>query len=209
MKRRAARRIDRIAFERLLAELAARFADVRPDEVRAEIERALERLVGFFGYDRCTYSEFADDGTLQVLASAATGSTAPHRIGPFDASLKSGGDREWGGRVARSGLGILYAGDAVVGHPARRTLAELGHKVRRIAGGRAARLRREHGRPRLRLLRDVIVSLRPPVTAIPRILRDPRIPPRSRAGVFAVAVYVRYRTAWERLRLLLGAAATR
>ena len=86
MKKNPARRIDRFAFERLLADLAARFADVRPDEVRAEIERALERLVGFFGYDRCTYSEFADDGTLQVLASAATGGTAPHRIGPFDAS---------------------------------------------------------------------------------------------------------------------------
>jgi FixJ family two-component response regulator/signal transduction histidine kinase len=59
---------------------------VRPDDVRAEIERALERLVEFFGYDRCTYSEFADDGALNVLASAATGGTPPHRLGPFDAS---------------------------------------------------------------------------------------------------------------------------
>jgi hypothetical protein len=130
-------------------------------------------------------------------------------VGGFDPELKSGGDREWGGRVARAGFGIRYAADAVVGHPARRTAAELGRKIRRIAGGRATRIRRESGRPRIRLLRDVIVSLRPPITAIPRILRDPRIPPTSRLAVFGVAVFVRYGTAWERLRLLLGATPSR
>ena len=86
MKKSPARRIDRFAFERLLADLAARFADVRPDEVRAQIEHALERLVQFFGYDRCTYSEFTRDGVAVVIASAAMGKTAPHRLGPFDPS---------------------------------------------------------------------------------------------------------------------------
>jgi glycosyltransferase involved in cell wall biosynthesis len=144
-----------------------------------------------------------------VTANLFTPRTVVEQVGPFNPSLKSGGDREWGGRVARAGYEIRYAPAAVVGHPARRTLAELGHKIRRIAGGRADRIRRSPGRAGLRLLRDVVVSLRPPVTAVPRILGDPRVPGRARAAVLGVVVYVRYRTAWERLRLLLGASSSR
>jgi FixJ family two-component response regulator/signal transduction histidine kinase len=75
--------IDRLAFERLLAELASRFADVPSRDVSREIESALKRLVDFFGYDRCTYSEFAADGTLNVIASAAAPGIEPFRLGPF------------------------------------------------------------------------------------------------------------------------------
>jgi glycosyltransferase involved in cell wall biosynthesis len=144
-----------------------------------------------------------------VTANLFTWRTVMDRVGPFDAALKSGGDRDWGTRAAKAGIGIRYAPDAVVGHPARRTHAELGHKLRRVAGGRAQRIRRQPGPARWRLLRDVVVSLRPPVTAIPRVLRDPRVSPRAAPGVIAVAFFVRYRTAWERLRLLLGAAPSR
>jgi glycosyltransferase involved in cell wall biosynthesis len=144
-----------------------------------------------------------------VTANLFTRRDVVDQVGPFNPALKSGGDREWGGRVARAGYQIRYAPGAVVGHPARRSLAELGHKIRRIAGGRADRIRRTPGRAGLRLLRDVVVSLRPPVTALPRILGDPRVPGHARPAVLAVAVYVRYRTAWERLRLLLGAASAR
>lgn len=57
------------------------------------------------------------------------------RIGPFDARLKSGGDKEWGQRAHAAGLRIGYARDAVVGHPMRHRLSELGKKVRRTWGG--------------------------------------------------------------------------
>jgi FixJ family two-component response regulator/signal transduction histidine kinase len=76
-------RVDRLAFERLLADLASRFADVPPAAVVAEIERALARLVEFFGYDRCTYSEFDADGTLNVVCSAASRGISPHKLGPL------------------------------------------------------------------------------------------------------------------------------
>jgi FixJ family two-component response regulator/signal transduction histidine kinase len=76
-------RLDRLAFERLLADLAARFSDVPPAEVLAEIESALKRLVDFFGYDRCTYSELTAEGTIDVVCSAATRGIAPHKPGPL------------------------------------------------------------------------------------------------------------------------------
>src|SRR5512145_811168 len=75
---------DRLAFERLLAELASRFADVPAGALTREIQSALKRLVDFFGYDRCTYSEFAADGTLNIVASAAIPSIGALRPGPLD-----------------------------------------------------------------------------------------------------------------------------
>jgi len=93
--------IDRLAFERLLAELASRFADVPAGAVVREIRGALKRLVDFFGYDRCTYGEFDADGTLSVVASAAVAGVGPLRPGPF------GEERAWF-------LGELRAGRPVV-----------------------------------------------------------------------------------------------
>ena len=91
----------RLAFERMLAELASRFVDVPSGGVPEEIERALLRLVEFFGYDRCTYGEFAADGALTVIASAAAPGLKPHRLGAF------GEAKSWF-------LGELRAGRAVV-----------------------------------------------------------------------------------------------
>ena len=93
--------IDRLAFERLLAEFASRFADVPVGAVTAEIESALSRLVHFFGYDRCTYGEFGADGSLDVMCSAAAGRVAPYPRGPY------GNERSWY-------LGELRAGRPVV-----------------------------------------------------------------------------------------------
>ncbi len=58
-------------------------------------------------------------------------------VGPFDASLKSSGDNEWGQRVHRAGFAQVYCPGAVVRHPARRSLRALLRKELRIAGGLA------------------------------------------------------------------------
>ena len=46
--------IDRLAFERLLADLAARFSNAAPGEVAGAIDAAMRQLVQFFDYDRCS-----------------------------------------------------------------------------------------------------------------------------------------------------------
>jgi len=56
-------------------------------------------------------------------------------VGAFDAGLKSGGDREWCVRAHGVGYQLIYGQDAVVGHPARRTLRELFAKHARVASG--------------------------------------------------------------------------
>jgi glycosyltransferase involved in cell wall biosynthesis len=128
-------------------------------------------------------------------------------VGPFDADLRSGGDREWGERARRAGHGIVYGEDVVVGHPARRRLSELTARSVRLAGGHVEQTRRRSGRSRAALVRELLWSLRPPVTAIPRVLGDSRlggIGPGLRLQLLGVIAYNRYRVAWERLRLLLG-----
>ncbi len=76
---------ERLAFERLLGDLSAHFADLPADQVIDEIKRALERLIDFLGFDRCSFGEFVgDDGRLNVLCSVARDGieTTPRGPGP-------------------------------------------------------------------------------------------------------------------------------
>ncbi len=73
-----------LAFERLLADLAARFADVSAAAVIDEIKTALERLLHFFGYDRGSYGELGPDGRLTILAAVAAPGIDPLPLGAFD-----------------------------------------------------------------------------------------------------------------------------
>ncbi len=60
-----------LAFERLLSDLSARFANVAIDQVVAEIEAALEHLLKFLGFDRSAFAEIVDGDKQYILCSAA------------------------------------------------------------------------------------------------------------------------------------------
>ena len=114
--------VDRLAFERLLGDLAARFTNAGPSEVAAAIDAALRQLVQFFGYDRCSYGEFGDDDKLNVVASAGRAGVAAFKLGPF------GEEREWFLNEIRAGRPVVLPA-LPKGIPAHAT-AELEH-VRR------------------------------------------------------------------------------
>ena len=73
---------ERLAFEQLLADLSATFANVPADRVVAEIEGGLGRLNGFLGFDRSTFWEFADNGDRIALCSVAVGGVEAVARGP-------------------------------------------------------------------------------------------------------------------------------
>lgn len=50
-----------IAFERLLAELAAQFANIAAEAIEPEIEHAMRRQIDFLGCDRSTCVAVLDD----------------------------------------------------------------------------------------------------------------------------------------------------
>jgi hypothetical protein len=58
-----------LAFERLLSDLSARFANVADEQVIAEIESALKQLLKFLGFDRSVFTEFTDGGKQEFLCS--------------------------------------------------------------------------------------------------------------------------------------------
>jgi GAF domain-containing protein len=76
-----------LAFERLLADLSARFANIPAEQVEVEIRVAQTMLLKFLGFDRCTFAEFQDDGWLAVLSSTAVEGVEPTPPGPLPAQL--------------------------------------------------------------------------------------------------------------------------
>jgi len=86
-----------LAFERMLADLSARFANVPAEQVESEIQVTQTILRQFLGFDRCTFAEFQEDGSLVVLSSTAVEGVEPTPRGPlpshlswFVAKLRSG-----------------------------------------------------------------------------------------------------------------------
>src|SRR5882757_1455050 len=72
-----------LAFERMLADLSARFANIAPEQIESEIQIALVRLRQFLGFDRSTFGEFREDDSFFVISSSAVDSIGPSPLGPF------------------------------------------------------------------------------------------------------------------------------
>src|ERR1700710_967371 len=62
---------QRVAFESMLADLSARFANVPNELVEFEIQQAQVALREFLGFDRSSFAEFQEDGSLDVLSTTA------------------------------------------------------------------------------------------------------------------------------------------
>jgi transcriptional regulator with GAF, ATPase, and Fis domain len=60
-----------LGFERLLADLSARFANVSAASFDAEIEDALRKLIQFLGFERGAFAEISADASLTVIAAAS------------------------------------------------------------------------------------------------------------------------------------------
>ncbi len=62
---------ERLAFEQLLGDLSAHFADLPADRVVPEIADATRRLLEFLGFDRSSFAEKGNDGHFEILCSVA------------------------------------------------------------------------------------------------------------------------------------------
>jgi signal transduction histidine kinase len=71
---------ERISFEHLLTDLVATVLGAAPEELDTRIRHGLERVIGYFGVDRCSVVRFADDGaSLTVTHSARAPGIPPLR----------------------------------------------------------------------------------------------------------------------------------
>lgn len=157
--------------------------------------RLVERYEMVFAFDQVRYIGLGFSVTANLMVRAEV----VKKIGAFNAKLQSNGDREWGERATNLGHVGLYCEDAVVAHPARKTLRDLQKKATRVVGGRHAR-----GKQR-RLSNELICSVLPRPSRIARAFRRARgFSLRERIEVALIRMLVEYFRAWEGMRLRLG-----
>lgn len=176
---------------------------LRAAEVPAFVGGAVQLFAG--NVERPSFAELWDtlnflrqESYVRVEGWAATANMITSRatfdvVGPFDAKLKSGGDREWGERASAAGVLAVYCPRAVVRHPARATMSELQRKARRVSRGDVD-TRRSRGLPAF----DpgvITASLNPsPRSTVRRSSDLPHPTPVNRGRYVAVAMWMRYYT---------------
>ncbi len=147
---------------------------------------AFERVFAFNFEDYILRKGFTGSGNMFVARALFD------RVGGFRTGVSE--DAEWSFRARGMGLRLGYAPDAVVGHPARRSWAELRAKGLRINSETyQLMLGQRHGR-----LRWLARSLAMPLSAVahtPKVLRSSELPSVS-ARLGALAMLYRLR-AWR------------
>ncbi|MEO0350062.1 MAG: glycosyltransferase family 2 protein [Cyanobacteria bacterium P01_A01_bin.15] len=129
--------------------------------------------------------------TPQVLAA----------VGPFNAALKSGGDREWGERVYAAGYPQIYGADVAISHPARTDFEELSKKLRRVYEGNFKKNNKAKTPP-LPFLKEVLFDAKPPIRYLLEILKNSEIASlQNRIAVVYIYIRLRLARAWVNLRL--------
>jgi PAS domain S-box-containing protein len=96
---------ERLRFERLFAELSARFVNLPAAELAEEIDRGLQLLVESLGVDRSTVYQFSEDmAELRITHSRAAEGIKPMRLGGVNTMFP------WFTKKFREGGMVLYSG---------------------------------------------------------------------------------------------------
>lgn len=150
-----------------------------------------------FGFPQRRYVE---DFGFGVTANLFTRREVLGEVGAFDASLRSGGDAEWGQRLTRRSRPVRYDATVVVRHPARRRTRDVLRKTRRVVQGREV-LRHRSGGPERPLHRELIRMVRTDLRMTARASHDPRlVRRRDRLRVYGMLALVNATAAAESQR---------
>lgn len=115
--------------------------------------------------------EYIEKSQFGATANVFTSREIIDAVGYFNSELKSGGDAEWGKRVAKAGYPLHYADDVEVRHPARSSYSEYHKKMVRVMSGLPAY--RNPGPVSLFVvIRHLIGGIKPPVSRIRRTLSE-------------------------------------
>jgi glycosyltransferase involved in cell wall biosynthesis len=126
-------------------------------------------------------------------------------VGPFNAALTSGGDREWGNRVHRAGIAIQYNDDVRTLHPARYDVSDYFSKLRRTVFGHFCLREDDPEKARMFNAVNIARGFIPPVGAIVRMgLLNEQRSLRHRTKVAGFLVLSRYYANLLRLWLAIA-----
>ncbi len=138
---------------------------------------------------------------FSVTANLAIRRPVWEAVGPF-AGLERAEDVDWGRRAVGAGHRIVYAPEVRVGHPARRSMAELRATWDRHVTHFYRLAEGPSGRIRWALAIPLVAAS--PIAEIPRILRAGGLAPRARWRAFQGLVAIRLYRAFRMTVTLLG-----
>lgn len=136
-----------------------------------------ERLTGVELYE--SFKGFPQQKYIEQSQFAATANVFTRRkildaVGDFNSDFKSGGDAEWGKRVAKAGYRLHYADDVWVAHPARSTYSEYYKKTIRVMSGLPV-FRNQEPVPVTVIIWQLIRGMKPPVWQIRETLAEANV----------------------------------
>lgn len=170
------------------------------DPERPTLAEQYELMAAFNQQRNVTKDHFGVTANLFTYATVLTA------VGPFDPLLQSGGDFEWGQRVYRAGYEQLYADEAVVRHPARRTVGQLVKKVvRTTSGGYDLTVR--YGLKRQGFLYLAKWLLIPPYRNLVQIARYPGLSSGVRIRLLMLRLHLHYVHLWTVFKRHIGRPA--
>jgi glycosyltransferase involved in cell wall biosynthesis len=155
-------------------------------------------------YEGFPQERFVRDYHFGATANVFTTRAVWEKNGPFDSSLKSGGDLNWGNRVYSLNLPLVFEPACVVRHPARRTFAELKAKTARVVGG-GTTLQMRAGRTLYHFAR----LMKPPIGRSLRIVRNTEVDFQRKLGCVAMFFVLKAVEVVVALRVALGAETAR
>ena len=142
--------------------------------------------------------QYAADG-YAATANVITRKSIIDAIGPFDATLMSGGDKKWTMLAVERGYKLIYGPDIRIRHPARHRLQDMLGKARRVTGGVIAK-KRATGR---RFILPQFDRLIPPWRAAVRIGKTEDISTWDKIRTWLVFYRIRLTILSEQMRLAL------
>jgi GT2 family glycosyltransferase len=168
---------------------------------------ALEQYERLFDFDQ---ERLIAAGRFAMTANAFTYRSVVERVGPFDARMKSVGDRDLGNRIAAAGYAQAFAPGAIVKHAPRGSFAALVAKRRRVAGGHHD-LAQKTPHPRGRFLAALGQQLAvKPLRGVSRLWSaGPEMSLTMKLRVLGLLLVLCYAEALERVRLAAGGESRR
>lgn len=162
------------------------------------IAELYDMVTGFDQVGYITKENFA------VTANLVSKKSIIKDVGPFNADLKSSGDKDWCQRMVKKGYKIQFCKTAVVKHPARYSVSSIKTKLRRLYGG----FYYNHlNKQKDKLFGAVgfIEALMPPVDKIRQLQTSSLpVPMFKKVQLVAFCYYLKFYTLNYRVRLMTG-----
>lgn len=138
-----------------------------------------------------------------VTANMFTKKKVLDSIGPFNHTMYSGGDFEWGKRASAKNFKIGYSSDVIINHPARKELKQITKKARRVVSGKIELV--DTPTSPISKYINLFYEMRPPLNEFKQIFsRGKNLSFKLKLLVFFTRYNIRVTRAYEELKLLHG-----